>query len=111
MRGALGPTSFAVFRPPMGSIVYAPNCRLCPVLNSDLAKDCLDVDLHGRLGDIDLARYALVGVAFDDAAQNHFLLRRKQGRGRVFRRNQDWLAISNACRGLDQMAAIGIEYQ
>ena len=67
----------------MGFIVYAPNCRLSPVLNSDLAKDCLDVDLHGRLSDINLACYAFVGFAFGDAAQNYFLPRRKQGRDRV----------------------------
>ena len=51
-------------------IVYAPNCRLCPVLDLDLAQDRLDVDLHRRLGDIHLSGYAFVGVAFDQAAQN-----------------------------------------
>ena len=33
-------------------------------------QDRLDVDLHGRLGDIDLSGYAFVGIAFDQAAQN-----------------------------------------
>ena len=53
-----------------GSVVHPPNRRLCPVLDPDLAKDRLDVDHHGRLGDVDLSRYTFVGVAFDQAAQN-----------------------------------------
>jgi hypothetical protein len=36
----------------MKSIVQAPNRSLSPVLNSDLAKDRLEVDLHGGIGDI-----------------------------------------------------------
>ena len=32
------------------------------------------MDLHGRLGDIDLPRDAFVGIAFDQAAHNRFLL-------------------------------------
>ena len=51
-------------------MVHCPNCRLCPVLDPDLAQDRLDMDLHGRLGDIDLSGYAFVGIAFDQAAQN-----------------------------------------
>jgi len=56
----------------LGELLFVdpPNRRLCPVLNSDLAKDCLDVDLHGRLGDIELSGYDFVGIAFDQAAQN-----------------------------------------
>ena len=38
-----------------------------PVLDPDLAKDRLNVDLHGRLRDIDFARYALVRIARDEA--------------------------------------------
>src|SRR4051794_33185212 len=52
------------------AVVHSPNCRLCSVLDPDLAKDCLDVDLYGGLGDINLARYALVGVTFDQTAQD-----------------------------------------
>ena len=80
-------------------------------MNSDLAKDRLEVDLHGRLGDIDLACYVFVGGAFGDAAQNYFLPQRKQGRGRLLRRKCDFLTISIACRGLDQVGAIGVDYE
>ena len=69
------------------------------------------VDLHSRLCDIDLTRYAFVSGAFGDAAQNYFLPRRKQRRGRVFRQKCDFLTISIACRGLDQVGAIGIDYE
>ena len=51
-------------------MVHCPNCRLRPVLDPDLAQDPLDMDLHRRLGDIDLSGYAFVGIAFDQAAQN-----------------------------------------
>ena len=43
-----------------GPMVHCPNCRLRPVLDPDLAQDPLDVDLHGRLGDIELSGYALL---------------------------------------------------
>ena len=56
-------------------VVDPPNRRLRPVLNPDLAKNRVDMDLHGRLGDIDLARDAVVGIAFDQAAQNRCLPR------------------------------------
>jgi len=39
-------------------------------MDPDLAKDRLDVDLHGGFGDIDFSRDAFVGVALDQAAQN-----------------------------------------
>src|SRR6266436_9014742 len=52
------------------TVFHPPNRRLSPVLNPDLAKDRLDVDLDGRLGDVVLSRYAFVGVAFDQAAKD-----------------------------------------
>ena len=60
----------------MRSIFYAPNGGLCPIFHSDLAKNRLDVGLHGFLGDIHRARNAFVGGAFGDAAQNYFLPRK-----------------------------------
>lgn len=59
------------------SVVHPPNRGLCPVLNPDLAKDRLDVDLHGCLGDFELPRDAFVGIAFDKAAQDSPFPRRK----------------------------------
>ena len=41
------------------------------------------MDFDGRLGDVHLARDALVGVAFDDAEQDRLFPRREQARARL----------------------------
>src|SRR6266404_9052833 len=37
--------------------LFIPQIAACVRLDPDLAKDRLDVDHHGRLGDVDLSRY------------------------------------------------------
>jgi len=58
-------------------MVQPPDRRLCSVLNTNLAEDRLDVNLHRSFGDIDLACDALVGIALDQTLENGDFSRRK----------------------------------
>ena len=44
----------------LGEMVYRPHCRLCAVVNADLAKQAPHVNFHCRFGDIQLSRYVLI---------------------------------------------------
>src|SRR5579871_587622 len=72
--------------PDEGAVVHRPDGGLRAIVETDLAKDRFHMDLHGRLGDIDLARDGLVRVAIDDATQNAFLARGEPG----YSVNFDW---------------------
>jgi hypothetical protein len=50
-------------RPDGRAIIHRPNGGLRAIVGVDLAKDCLNVNLHGSLGNIDLAGDALVRVS------------------------------------------------
>jgi len=62
-------------------------------MDPDLAKDRLDMNLDGRLGDIDLSRDGLVGIALDQVAQDGFLPRRKPWCYSILRRDEETLVV------------------
>ena len=57
-------------------------------MDSDLAENRLDVDLHGGFGDVDLACDDLIGVAFNQAVQYASLPDRQSRRILVFNPQQ-----------------------
>ena len=57
-------TGLVGYLPRRGSVVDPPNCRLCPVVDPNFAKDCLNVDFYGGLGDVEFSGDGLVGITF-----------------------------------------------
>jgi len=89
------------------SVVHPPNRRLGAIVNADLAKDRLDMNLHGSLGDIDFPGDSLVGIAFNQAAQDQFFPWRKLRCDRVI--DEDRLAVAFTRGGIDQLVPIVIK--
>lgn len=58
-------------------VIFQPYGRLRSVADPDLAKDRLDVDLHGALRDTHLAGYDLVRTTLADIPQDVFLAARE----------------------------------
>src|SRR5208283_4267510 len=58
-------------------VIFQPYGRLRSVADPDLAKDRLDVDLHGALRDTHLAGYDLVRTTLADIPQDVFLAARQ----------------------------------
>jgi hypothetical protein len=58
-------------------IVHQPYGSLCSVGDPDLAKDRLDVNLHGPFCDTDLTRYNFVRIALADTLQDIFFAGRE----------------------------------
>src|SRR5690606_36841442 len=67
VRSAGRPGFFAAHR---GQVRNGPHRGLGPVRYPDLAEDRLDMNLHGRLGDIELARDDLVGGTLHQAVED-----------------------------------------
>src|SRR5437870_10146335 len=59
------------------AVIDRPHRGLRPVVNADLAQNRLDMNLHRRLGDVDLARYRLVRMPLGQTAQDAILPRRE----------------------------------
>ena len=58
------------------TVVHRPNDGLGAVLDPDFTKDRLDMNLHGGLGNVDLARDELVGTTCDQIGHNTRFLNR-----------------------------------
>jgi len=92
------------------SIVHSPNRRLCAILDPDLAKDRLDMDLHCGLGDVDFPRNAFVGIAINQKAQDRFLPRRKLWCRFVSGGNEHFV-VGTAWASMIRWGTFGIEHE